>query len=94
LPSTETDLPDLTLEERLALLAGQEIVEASLGEDAPHLILTFDSGRVFFLNGARMNYECWNLGTVTQEEEKKWLIVAIPGNDIALFPPSGATRSK
>jgi hypothetical protein len=92
-PTSEAELPDLSLEERLvalARLADQEIVAAALGADAPHLILTFDSGRVFFLNGAHAAYECWNLTTATAEPDKQWLIVAVPGGEIALFSPPGA----
>jgi hypothetical protein len=92
-PTSEAELPDLSLEERLvalARLADQEIVAVALGEDAPHLILTFDSGRVFSLNGAHAAYECWNLTTVAAEPDTKWLIVAVPGREIALFGPPDA----
>jgi hypothetical protein len=91
-PASEAELPDMSLEERLvalARLAGQDIVEVSLGDEAPHLILTFDAGSVFFLNGAHESYECWNIATATEEVDKNWLIVAVPGGQIALFAPRG-----
>ena len=67
LPRREEELPALSLEERLialARLADQDIVDASLGDHDPHLILTFASGSVFFLNGYHDAYECWNLAMV------------------------------
>ncbi len=90
LPTREEDLPELSLEERvvaLTRLAGQDIVSAALGDHHPHLILTFESGSVFFLNGYHEAYECWNLTTVDDLEGDKWSIVAMPGGDIALFIP-------
>jgi hypothetical protein len=90
LPEREQDLPNSSLEERvvtLARLAGQDIVGVRLGDDYPHLILTFDSGSVFFLNGYHDSYECWNLSSVGAPDNNDWLIVAVPGGEVAIFAP-------
>jgi hypothetical protein len=95
LPRREEELPALSLEERLialARLADQDIVDASLGDHNPHLILTFASGSVFFLNGYDEAYECWNLAMVDDLEGFRWSIVAVPGGDIALFIPKDFSR--
>jgi len=89
-PTTEEDLPELSLDERvvaLARLAGQDIVDVHLGDTQPHLILTVASGRILFLNGHHDHYECWNLSTGDALEGHGWLIVAVPGDAIAVFDP-------
>lgn len=89
-PEREEELPNLSLEQRvvaLARLAGQEIVSVAMGDDHPHLILTFDSGSIFFLNGRHDSYECWNLSTVAAPDSHDWLIVAAPGSEVAVFAP-------
>jgi len=94
-PDAEEDLPTLSLEERLAMLArlaDQKIVEATLGDRHPHLILTFEAGSVFFLNGFHEQYECWNLATLDAVDDYDWLLVAVPGSAIGLFIPPGFAR--
>jgi len=89
-PVAAGDLPELSLEERvaaLARLAGQDIVDVALGDHHPHLVLTFESGSVFFLNGFDEDYECWNLATIDELDDYKWLIVAVPGGAIGIFIP-------
>jgi len=76
----------------LARLAGQDIVDATFGDQHPHLILTFESGNVFFLNGHHDAYECWNLATVNELDGYKWLIVAVPGSAVSLFIPNDFAR--
>jgi hypothetical protein len=91
-PEAEENLPDLSLEERVALLArlaDQKIVEVTLGDRHPHLILTFEAGSVFFLNGFHEKYECWNVATVDDVDDDDWLVVAVPGSAIGLFIPPG-----
>ncbi len=89
------NMPEPSLEERvtmLARLAGQDIVDATFGDQHPHLILTFESGNVFFLNGYHDDYECWNLATVDDLDGYKWLIVAVPGSAVGLFIPNDFAR--
>ena len=90
-PQRAEDLPELSLEERvvaLARLKGQEIIDATLGEEHAHLILTFASGRVFFLNGYHERYECWTLSSVDDLiDGYNWTIVATPGGGVALWVP-------
>src|SRR2546423_2881462 len=81
LPAKEQDLPDLPLGQRLCLLAnlqGQRVVDAALAHTNPHLILTFESGKIFFLNGYHEEYECWQLGLTGARDDQNWLIVALP----------------
>jgi len=70
----------MSLEERvaaLARLAGQKIVSVMLGEKLPHLIVAFESGSVFFLNGYTPLYECWTLSTVGRDQGNGWQIVSV-----------------
>jgi hypothetical protein len=70
----------------LARLAGQRIVEVVLGDRSPHLMLSFESDMVLFVNGHHDAFECWNLSTDLPAPHK-WLIVTTSGDGIALFPP-------
>jgi hypothetical protein len=68
--------------------ATRSSVTRDRGEDAPHLILTVDSGHVFFVNGTHAADECRNL--TTAEPDQHGLIVAVPGGERALFSPPDA----
>jgi hypothetical protein len=64
LPERAEDVP---LHERvgtIARLAGDPVTSVTLGERHPHLLLTFESGRLLFLNGHDEQVECWTLQTV------------------------------
>ena len=91
LPDSEEELPAPSLEERVAALAcltGQPIVDATLGAQCPHLVLTFASGSIFFLNGHHERYETWNLSTVGAPSGQDCLIVAVPGDEVAFTDPA------
>jgi len=90
LPERDEDIPELPLEKKVALLAqlaGHDIVAVSLGNEQPHLMLTFNCGRILFINGYHHEYESWQLSTVGEPEERRWDIIAIPGGNIAIFNP-------
>lgn len=91
-PDVQEDLPELSVEQSvLALipLAGQRIVTAELGDPYSHLILTFESGQVLFVNGFHPLYESWTLQDYPDHE---WMVISLPGGDIASSTPeSGET---
>lgn len=89
LPDRAEDLPDVPFHEQvgtLARLANDPISDVTLGERHPHLILTFASGRVFFLNGYDEKYESWTVQT-RNCTGGDWIIVAVPESAIAVFDP-------
>ena len=63
--------------------AKNAIVDAQLGVESPHLILTFDDGRILFINGHHDQYESWQL----YAGQGKLLIVAVPGDELAMWLP-------
>jgi hypothetical protein len=90
LPASEKDLPRCELDQQvaaLARLAGQDIVSVVLGDKSPHLALGFEGGPLLFMNGHHDAFECWNL-TTGEPAPHHWLIVAIPGDELAVFPPA------
>jgi hypothetical protein len=60
------------------------IVQAELGADAPDLLLTFEDGRVFFLNGRHEQYETWQFGIAFRSDAGA-LVGACPGNEVAVW---------
>jgi hypothetical protein len=90
LPDWAEDLPHALLHEQveiIARLARDPITDVTLGEHHPHLILAFESGRIFFLNGYHEQFESWTVQT-RGAEGGEWTIVAIPESDIAVFDPA------
>jgi hypothetical protein len=72
--------------ETLAYLARDTICDVSVGSAQPDLLLHFESGRVLFINGSDQMYESWTVQT-NKADGGEWTVVAVPGNDIALFAP-------
>ncbi|MBM6619153.1 hypothetical protein [Bacillus suaedaesalsae] len=60
----------------------QKIVDISLGEVSPHLEFTLENGRTLYVYGYHDQYESWEAGV---QDAPDWLVVAIPGNDIAVW---------
>lgn len=60
----------------------EKVVDISLSETIPHLLVSFESGKTLFINGSDHYYECWQAG-----DGDKWLIVAAPGNEVAFWSP-------
>jgi len=58
-----------------------------LGEDSPHLYLSFESGKALYINGQDEDYECWQVGDQFGYGDGDWLIVAVPENEIAAWSP-------
>lgn len=81
---------ELNEEDSLQLLLRhrrERVDDVWLGDDSPHLNLSFESGRVLFINGQDDNYECWQVGDQFGYGDGDWLIVAVPGNEIAAWSP-------
>lgn len=49
--------------------------------------MTFQSGLTMFVNGHHDMYECWQAGDGAGYGGHQWLIVATPGDDIAIWAP-------
>lgn len=60
------------------------IENVELAADAPDLVLTFEGGRVFFVNGRHEQYETWQFG-VAFPQAIGVLVVACPGNEVAVW---------
>jgi hypothetical protein len=63
-PRSEAEMPEVSEEgqlRKLQELRRAKIVAVEVGFDAPHLTLTFDDGRVLFVNGWHEKSECWQL---------------------------------
>jgi hypothetical protein len=65
----------------------EKVVDIRLGDISPHLIITLESGKVLFINGYHPDYECWQTGDGGAYVGDDWLLVAVPGDDIAVSSP-------
>jgi hypothetical protein len=89
-PVGESQIQEGEPEQEIQEIVGireRQIIAADLATDAPDLILTLDDGRVVFFNGRSEHYETWELGTAYTSPADRWLVVAIPGNEIAVWVP-------
>lgn len=44
-----------------------------------------ENGYTVFINGSHDMFECWQAGV--EYDDEGWLVVAVPGNDIAIWTP-------
>lgn len=87
-PSSEDEVPFHTEEQyfkHIWDIRRQKVVNVQLDAVSPHLIISLESGRVLFVNGHDHNYECWQLGDPFAGSD--WLLIATPGDDIAIWCP-------
>jgi hypothetical protein len=85
-PMKESDIEGLDRVKELEILnelSYTEIVDVKLGGNIPHLILTFQNGKSLFVHGHDEQYESWQLGVSFQSDDS-WLVVACPGDGIAV----------
>ncbi|MFC7373073.1 hypothetical protein ACFQPF_15640 [Fictibacillus iocasae] len=90
-PDSEDEMRALTKEEVSHIvfpLQREKVVDVRVGETVPHLFLVFQSGQTLFVNGHHRMYECWQAGDGIEHAGDQWLIVATPGDDIAIWAPS------
>ncbi|MGF9943025.1 hypothetical protein ABEX44_07130 [Priestia megaterium] len=89
-PSSEEEVPSNTEEQHFKHIwdiKRQKVVNVQLSDVSPHLIISFESGNILFVNGHGSNYECWQLGDHFAGGNNEWLLVAVPGDDIAVGSP-------
>lgn len=82
------EIKELKDDEALNLIVEnrREIVaNIQLGRDSPHLFIEFESGKTLSINGDDFNYECWQAGDGYGYTGENWLVVAVPGNDLAIW---------
>lgn len=87
-PECEVDLPELSVHEQLKMLCDLRealITDIVLGDKHPHLHLHLEDGRVLFANGCHDQYECWELGVAWGKPGDCWLVVACPGDGVAVW---------
>ncbi len=66
----------------------KKIIEVSIHEEIPHLLLTFETGEVLFISGHHEMYESWQAGVYFDEvQANHWEIVACPGGELAIWGP-------
>lgn len=65
----------------------EKVKDIWLGSTSPHLYMMFESGKILYVNGENQNYESWQIGDGYGYGEDEWLIVAVPGNEIAVWSP-------
>ncbi|CEG27206.1 hypothetical protein [Bacillus sp. B-jedd] len=88
-PVDDSDIEELERLQELEILndlSYVEIVDVKLDNSFPHLILTFQNGKSLFIHGHDEQYESWQMGVSFQEGES-WLVVACPGDEIAIWHP-------
>ncbi|MCC5892137.1 hypothetical protein [Exiguobacterium sp.] len=81
------DLPfdeDMQLQ-RLIQLRRERVHAVRLGTDNPHLELIFESGTALFVNGFHEQFESWQAGDARPLGGDKYLLVAMPQGELAIF---------
>jgi hypothetical protein len=89
-PESEEDLQEMTNEEQILSICSireRTVEKVELGEDSPHLILTLDDKKVFFINGKDENYESWDVGVAFGDIEQSWQVIACPNGELAIWTP-------
>ena len=76
-------------ESKIHQLRGEEVDNIEIQSPWPHLIVTFKSGKVLFINGKDSQYEPWTSGLTSfgDNREQRWLVVACPGGGLAVWAP-------
>lgn len=69
----------------LVQLRRERVRAIRLSEDNPHLELTFESDAVLYINGYHDQFESWQAGDARPIGGDKYLLVAMPQGELALF---------
>lgn len=75
--------PFEAVKQLVASIREHVIIDAQLGEQSPHLIITFEGGACLFVNGYNNSYESWTL------VGNDYRIIALPESSIAYWTPQG-----
>lgn len=71
--------------QRLIELRRERVRHVRLGDEYPHLELTFESGRTLFVNGFHKQFESWQAGDARPLGGDEYLLVAMPQGELAVF---------
>lgn len=74
-------------------LCWHPIVDARLGDEVPHLLLTFSNGQTLYINGHNDRYESWNISAGQVVAGKGFLVVAGPQHGLAIWKPDSFPAS-
>lgn len=80
------EIKEMNDEEAINLLLEirrEKVINVLLGSDFPHLFIKFESGKTLCINGDDDNYECWQAGDGYGFTGEKWLLIALPGNELS-----------
>ena len=90
LPVNESDVSGPASEEEeykcIISLRHKTVTDVQVCHPVPHLLITFDDNSVLYVNGRNEQYEPWQAGQSFNESEH-WLVVACPGDSIAIWAP-------
>ncbi len=62
-------------------VAWNTIMDVHLAETVPHLLVSFDNGKVLYINGHHDKFESWNVSA------GDFTVVATPGDGVAVWCP-------
>lgn len=71
--------------QQLVQLRRERIRTIRLADDQPHLELTFESDAVLYVNGYHDQFESWQAGDARPIGGDKYLLVAMPQGELAIF---------
>ncbi|MEH7454784.1 hypothetical protein [Gottfriedia acidiceleris] len=61
-PTSEEEIEELSEDEQFKFLfelRRDKVLDIRLGDISPHLYISFNSGKILFINGYYERYECW-----------------------------------
>jgi hypothetical protein len=88
-PLYESELAELSSQEelqQLLQLRHKTVESIEVLEPSPHLVITFNDGTVFYLNGHNEHYEAWQAGQ-SFSGDQTWLVVACPEDALTIWAP-------
>ncbi len=92
-PEDIAELPTEEEEAKIHKLRGEEVESIDIQSPWPHLVVSFKSGKVLFLNGRDEKYEPWTAGlTKFGNSDQYWLVVACPGGGLAIWAPESHVK--
>lgn len=77
-------MPKEEMLQLIVRLHTERIIAVRIGKAAPHLFLTFSSGKTLVINGSDTYYESWTID-MKLPQEGLVSIVAVPGEELAVF---------
>ena len=94
-PTAEQDVPEMTEEqEMLSLfsLRGYEVTNAEIINPHGHLVITFNSGAVLYVNGNNSGPEPWHAGLNAIDRADSIWIIALSGDRPIAYKPFPVER--